>query len=165
MQVVLGIDFIDGTPAREGEDLVAELHAILDESAAKGDVHDRAMRGVEFLYDFMKKKSNAELDSAEVAAEELATAMEDAAAAGEAAKEKNENAIKVLVLASKDVVELHVEVVTWIRDSVKVGFREWLREGTGADLGDYKQHFSVGKRDRLAQTVLLPSYHSGQGAQ
>ena len=117
------------------------------------------MRGVEFLYDFMKKKPNAEPDSAEVAAEELATAMEDAAAAGEAAKEKNENAIKVLALASKDVVELHVEVVTWIKDSVKVGFREWLREGTGADFGDYKQHFSVGKRDRLAQTAM-PTYCS-----
>ena len=60
--------------------------------------------------------------------------MDDAAAAGEAAKEKNENATRVLALASKDVVELHVEVVTWIRDSVKVGFREWLREGTGAEL-------------------------------
>ena len=159
VQVVLGIDFIDDTPAREGEDLVAELHAILDESAAKGDVHDRAMRGVEFLYDFLKNKSNAEPESAEVAAAELATAMEDVAAAGEAAKEKNENAIKVLALASKDVVKLHVEVVTWIKDSVKVGFREWLREGTGADLGDYKQHFSVGKRDRLAQTAM-PTYCS-----
>ena len=55
VQVVLGIDFIDETPAKEGEDLVAELHAILDESAAKGDVHDCAMRGVEFLHNFLKK--------------------------------------------------------------------------------------------------------------
>ena len=42
---------------------------------------------------------------------------------------------------------------------MKVGFREWLREGTGADLGDCKRIFSVGKRDRLAQTAM-PTYCS-----
>ena len=154
VQVLLGIDFLDGTPERDGEDLVKELHSILDESAAAGDVHDRAMRGVEFVQSFLTKQPTAPAEDDEADAAELATALEAAADAAKAAVVKNADAAKVLALTSKVVVALHETVLTWIDESKTAGYKEWLREGVGASLHDYKEHFPAETRDRLAQTAL-----------
>ena len=150
VQVLLGIDFVDTTPAREGEDLVAELHTSLDEPAAKGDVHDRAMRGVDFVSSFLKTKPTKQPESGEVAAAELATAWKEAAEASKAAKVKDENPVKVLtcVKGCCGVAQGRFDLDQGV--DVTVGYREWLRDGTSASLHEYKLHFSVDKRDRLA---------------
>ena len=52
IQIVLGISFLANTEAREGRDTVAEMHALLDSAAPRGDLHDAALKDVGFLDSF-----------------------------------------------------------------------------------------------------------------